>query len=148
MLLDQLSSAAKDVANNVQHIFTRLLRGSDSIAAHVAERIRLWQSASAAELKADFPFALHEQQLSDWQTRSQSPPVSSAELTAAVAEYVALCHAAKLPDNQSFWQRELATATASEKGEKKRQADSTVSARLLRDEWQKALDKARAEWEL
>ena len=148
MLLDQLSSAAKDVANNVQHIFPRLLRGSDSIAAHVAERIRLWQSASAAELKADFPFALHEQQLSDWQTRSQSPPVSSAELAAAVAEYVALCRAAKLPDNQSFWQRELATATASEKGEKKRQADSTVSARLLRDEWQKALDKARAEWEL
>lgn len=148
MPLDPLYSAAKDVGDNVQQIFSSLLRGSDSITGHVAERIRLWQLASAAELKADFPFALYEQQLSDWQTRNQSPPVSSAELAAAVADYVALCRAAKMPDNQSFWQRELAAAKASGPVVKKRQADNTVSARLLRDEWQKALDKARAEWEI
>jgi len=149
MPLDPLSSAAKDVGDNVQHIFTSLLRGSDSIAGHVAERIRLWQLASAAELKADFPFASYEQQLSNWQTRNQSPPVSSAELAAAVEDYVALCRTAKLPDNQSFWRRELAAATDPETVEKKRRTDSaTVSARFLRDEWQKAMDKARAEWEL
>ena len=148
MPLDLLASAAKDVSVNAQRIFASLLRDSDSIAGHVAERIRLWQLASAEELKAEFPFALYEQQLSNWKTRNQSSPVSSAELAAAVAEYVALCRVAKLPDNQSFWQRELAAVTASQTVTKKRQADSTVSARLLRDEWQKALDKARAEWEL
>jgi uncharacterized protein with von Willebrand factor type A (vWA) domain len=148
MSLDPLSSAAKYVGDNVQHIFASLLRGSDSIAHHVAEKIRLWQLTSAAELKADFPFSSYEQQLANWQTRNQSPPVSSAELAAAVEDYVELCRAAKLPDNQSFWQRELAAATAPEKNAEKRQTDSTVSARLLRDEWQKALDKARAEWEL
>src|SRR5690606_27605542 len=145
---DPLASAAKDVSDNVQRIFAPLLRNSDSAAGYVAERIHLWQSASAAELKAEFPYALYEQQLLAWQARHQSPPVSSAELAAAVADYVALCRAAKLPDNQSFWQRELAAATTPEAVDKKRQADSTVSARLLRDEWQKALDKARADWEL
>ncbi len=148
MPLDPLANAAKDIGDNVQHIYAPLLRGSDSIAGHVAERIRLWQLASAAELKADFPFAFYEQQLSDWQNRNQSPPVSSAELAAAAADYAALCRAAKLPDNQSFWQRELAAATAPVTVGKKRQTDSTVSARLLLDEWQKALDKSRAEWEL
>tara|TARA_R100000789_G_scaffold99698_1_gene106983 strand:+ start:4284 stop:5774 length:1491 start_codon:yes stop_codon:yes gene_type:complete len=148
MSLDPLFSAAKNVGDNVQHKFSSLLRGSDSIVGHVAERIRLWQLASTEELKAEFPFTQYEQQLSDWQTRNQSPPVSSAELAAAVSDYVALCRAAKLPDNQSFWQRELAAANAPETVVKKSQADSAVSARLLRDEWQKALDKARAEWEI
>lgn len=148
MPLDPLASAAKDVGDNAQRIFASLLRNSDSAAGYVAERIRLWQSASAEELKAEFPFTQYEQQLSSWQARCQSPPVSSAELAAAVADYIALCRAAKLPDNQSFWQRELVAATVPEKVEKKHQADSNVSARLLRDEWQKAQDKARAEWEL
>ena len=148
MPLDQLVSVAKDVGDNAQRKFASLLRSSDSAAGYVAERIRLWQSASAAELKAEFPYVLYEQQLSAWQVRYQSPPVSSAELAAAVGDYVALCRAAKLPNNQSFWQRELAAATAPGTVEKKRQTDSTVRARLLRDEWQKALDKARAEWEL
>ena len=148
MSLEPLASAAKDVGDNVQRIFASLLRSSDSAAGYVAERIRLWQSASAEELKAEFPFTQYEQQLWSWQARYQSPPVSSAELAAAVEDYVALCRAAKLPDNQSFWQRELAATTVSQTVAKKRQADSTVSARLLRDEWQKALDKARAEWEL
>lgn len=135
MPLDPLASAAKDVGDNAQRIFASLLRNSDSAAGYVAERIRLWQSASAEELKAEFPFTQYEQQLSSWQARCQSPPVSSAELAAAVADYIALCRAAKLPDNQSFWQRELVAATVPEKVEKKHQADSNVSARLLRDEW-------------
>ncbi len=147
MSLDPLASTAKEVGDNVQIIFASLLRGSDSLAAHVAERIRQWQLASAAQLKAEFPFALYEQRLSNWQARNQSPPVSSTELAAAVADYLALCRAAKLPDNQSFWQRELAAAAAPAVPEK-RQTDISVSARLLRDEWQKALDKAHAEWEL
>lgn len=70
-------------------------------------------------------------------------PCSSAELAAAVADYIALCRAAKLPDNQSFWQRELVAATVPEKVEKKHQADNS-KCRLLQDGWQKALDKARA----
>ena len=146
--LDQIAVEAKIAITSLRQSYASLLDSSGSIAGHVAERVRLWQSASAAELKADFPFASYEQQLSNWQTRNQSPPVLSAELAAAVKDYVALCHAAKLPDNQSFWQRELAAVTDTEKIAEKRQTDSTVSARLLRDEWQKALDKARAEWEL
>lgn len=148
MQLDSLASAASNIDDNVREKFSSLFRGSDSVASHVAERIRLWQLASALELKAEFPFTQYEQRLSAWRARYQSPPVSSAELAAAVADYVALCRAAKLPDNQSFWQRELAATTVSQTVAKKRQNDSTVSARLLRDEWQKALDKARAEWEL
>jgi uncharacterized protein with von Willebrand factor type A (vWA) domain len=148
--LDPIDVEAKIVLTSLRQSYASLLDSSDSAAGYLAERIRLWQSASVAELKAEFPYALYEQQLSAWQARHRSPPVSSAELAAAVADYVALCRAAKLPDNHSFWQRELAAATASEPVVKKRQADSTgtVSARLLRDEWQKALDKARAEWEL
>jgi len=148
MPLDPLASAAKDISDNAQRLFASLLRGSESVADHVAERVRLWQSASAEQLKADFPYARHEQQLSDWQKRSQLPPVSGEELVAAVADYVGLCRASKQPDNKSFWQRELAAATAPETREKKRQSDGVLSARLLQDEWQKALDKARTEWEL
>ena len=148
MQLDNLASTAKDISDNVQRIFSSLLGSSNSTAGYVADRIRLWQSASSAELKAEFPFTQYEQQLSAWKERHLSPPISSTELATAVEDYVALCRAAKLPNNQSFWQRELAATTAPDKVEKKRQTDSTVSARLLRDEWQKALDKARAEWEL
>ena len=67
MPLDLLASAAQDVSDNAQRIFTSLLRDSDSIAGHVAERIRLWQSTSAAELKAEFPYAPYELKLSAWQ---------------------------------------------------------------------------------
>ena len=55
MPLDPLASAAKDVGDNVQRIFASLLRNSDSAAGYVAERIQLWQSTSAAELKAECP---------------------------------------------------------------------------------------------
>ncbi|MFO6059950.1 hypothetical protein ACLBVL_18370, partial [Pseudomonas aeruginosa] len=58
MPLDLLASAAKDVSDNAQRIFASLLRDSDSIAGHIAERIRLWQLASADELQAEFPFSL------------------------------------------------------------------------------------------
>ena len=146
--LDLIDVEAKIALTSLRQSYATLLDSSDSVAGHVAERIRLWQLASAAELKAEFPFALYEQQLSNWKIRIQSPSVSNAELATAVANYVALCRAAKLPDNQSFWRRELAAATAPETVRKRRQTDSTVSARLLRDEWQKALNKARPEWEL
>lgn len=148
MSLTPLSRFAKDISDDIHSIHASLLRDSDPIAAHVAERIRLWQQASTEELKAEFPYALYEQQLSDWKIRNQHPPVSCAELAEAVTEYSAFCRAAKLPANQFFWQRELASATASQKVTKKRQTDSTVSARLLQEEWQKGLDEARAEWEL
>lgn len=148
MPLSKLSSAAKDFSNYVHCAFASLLRNSDSIADHVAERIRLWKLASAAKLKEDFPFASYEQKLSNWQSRIQSPPISSAELAASVEDYVALCRVAKLPENYSFWQHELAAASVPERVAEECQTYSIVSARLLYDEWQKALDKARVEWEL
>ena len=115
MSLTPLSRFAKDISDDIHSIHASLLRDSDPIAAHVAERIRLWQQASTEELKAEFPYALYEQQLSDWKIRNQHPPVSCAELAEAVTEYSAFCRAAKLPANQFFWQRELASATASQK---------------------------------
>lgn len=146
--LDSLSIAANALSSGAQQRFASLLQGSDSIAQHVAERIRLWQLASAAELSSACPYTQHEQQLANWQARAPYPPVSNAELAAAVDNYAALCQAARLPDNQVFWQRELATFSTQQSGGKKHQPDNTVSARLLSAEWQKALDKARAEWEL
>lgn len=148
MPLDSLSIAAKNSRDTLQHKFALLLKGSDAIAGHVDEKVRQWQVASAAALKTEFPFVAHEQPLSNWQARTQSPPVSSAELAAAVDDYAALCKATKLPDNQSFWQRELDVVAKPEKPGKEPKADTTVSARLLLNEWQKAMDKARAEWEL
>lgn len=148
MPLDPLSIAAKDVGDNVQLKFASLLSGSDSVADHVAERIRLWKISSMVDLNAGFPFAAHENELSNWQARNQSPPPSSVEFEAAIDDYAALCRVAKLPYNQSFWQRELTAATKPEKSGKRLKSDSTVSVRLLLDEWQKAMDKARADWEL
>lgn len=146
--LEPLAIAAEEARASLRQAFASLLNGSDAVAGHVSEKIRQWQAASAAELKNEFPFALHEQQLANWRTRNHSPPVSSAELASAVDDYAALCKAAKMPDNQSFWQRELDVAAKSEARSKKANADITVSARLLLDEWQKVLDKARVEWEL
>lgn len=147
MSLGSLAIAAKDASDTLQHAFAPLLNGSDAVTGHIAEKIRQWQVASAAALKTEFPFALHEQKLASWQARNKSQPVSRAELTAAVEDYSALCRAAKIPGNQSFWQRELDAAAKSEKPNKK-PTNTAVSARLLLDEWQKAMDKARTEWEL
>lgn len=148
MPIDLWSSAGKAVGDSVQQQFGSLLKCSDALSGHVAEKIRLWQQAAAAELKAHFPFVLSEQQLTHWRARNQSPPISSTELAAAVEDYAALCRAARLPDNPAFWQHEVAFSTVPDKGPKKRPTDSSVSARLLCDEWQKALDNVRAEWEL
>lgn len=97
--LEPLAIAAEEARASLRQAFASLLNGSDAVAGHVSEKIRQWQAASAAELKNEFPFALHEQQLANWRTRNHSPPVSSAELASAVDDYAALCKAAKMPDN-------------------------------------------------
>lgn len=147
MSLDPVSSAAKDILDLVRCEYFNLIKCSDSIAGHVEEKVRQWQLSSALQLKKEFPFASSEQQLSGWKIKIQSSPVSSAELEDSVEEYFALCRLAKLPNNREFWRREVGSFKKPDEFRKNLQAELMVSAHLLRDEWQKALDKAREAWE-
>lgn len=143
MSLALLSGAAVEMGDQLERSFPELFRTA-SITDAIAERLRQWQLTSAGILAAEFPFVSHEQQLMAWKERAGHETVSVEGLAVAVAQYLELCATAQLPDSESFWQKEVASLNVRDTQE----AELMVSARLLETEWQKALDKAREEWEL
>lgn len=148
MPLDQLSNAICEAKDEVLSFYAPLIEGSDTVANHVAELIRAWREASAAALEEKFPFLSDAQRLAWWEVYFQSQRMARKDLAEVMDEYFVFCKAAGHPANESFWVTQLDERAARKRSGKRPPADFSVSARLLLSEWQKAMDKARSEWEL
>lgn len=148
MPLNRLDQAAISVNRDILANFAPLLNKSEAVANYVADQLMDWKTGSETFLEAEFPFSTYAQALSDWAHVIGGPSVSRADLKKAVEDYTAFCHVVRHPTNGSFWKNQLAVRAGNQKDQEALPDELSVSGRVLLNEWQKSLDKARGEWEL
>ena len=134
-----------DISDEIRSSYSALLDGSNAICDYVTNQIREWELATKAVLDTKFPFLSQEQDILNWQNILQTAPVSENELGKAVGEYIAFCKEIGHPANESFWRGQFKSKTPMAKNHAD---DTSISSRLLFNEWQKRMDQVRAEWEL
>jgi uncharacterized protein with von Willebrand factor type A (vWA) domain len=150
MPIDPTSKAATAIENNIRASYAPLIDDSSTIANHVGEQIEKWQLKTKKLLSEDFQFLTQEKQLEAWKSFIQNREISKDDFQNAIDKYIAFCKYAKHPTNEPFWKKQIAPAsdTPRRKGNGLPRDDLSISARLLVDQWQKAIDQVRSEWEL
>lgn len=148
MPLNSIVTSSENISDEIRSSYSALLDGSNAIRNHVADRIREWELESKTILDTKFPLFSQEQNISNWQNILQTTPVSEKDFGKAVGEYIAFCKEIGHPANESFWQRQFKSKKPKTAIAKQLADDTSISSRLLLNEWQKRMDQARAEWEL
>ncbi len=148
MPLNPIATASENISDEIRSSYSALLDGSNAIRNHVTDRIREWELASKTILDTKFPFLSQEQDILNWQNTLQTAPISVNELGKAVGEYIAFCKKIGHPANESFWRGQFKSKTPKTAIAQKLADDTSISSRLLFNEWQKRMDQVRAEWEL
>lgn len=148
MPLNPIATASENISDEISSSYSALLDGSNAIRNHVTDRIREWGMAAKVILDTKFPFLSQEQDISNWQNILQTAPVSEKDFGKAVGEYIAFCKEIGHPANESFWRGQFKSKTPKTPIAKQLADDTSISSRLLLNEWQKRMDQARAEWEL
>jgi len=150
MPIDTVSSTATSVENDIRASYASLIDDSSTIANHVDEQLEKWQLKTRKLLSEDSQFLSQEKQLEAWKNSTQNRKISKAEFQTAINEYIAFCKYAKHPANESFWNKQItpASGTPGRKGDGLPRDDLSISTRFLVDQWQKAIDQVRSEWEL
>ena len=148
MLLNPIPVVTRAIHDEINTSYSALLDGSEAIRNYITDQIRDWGKATKEILDTSFPFLLHEQRFLNWQTHLLAPPISRNELGKGVDEYIVFCKEIGHPANESFWRDQLKQKTPKTAIAQKLSDDTSISARLLSNEWQKRMDQARAEWEL
>ncbi|MDQ2820372.1 MAG: VWA domain-containing protein [Pseudomonadota bacterium] len=132
MPLSPLQTAAASINADLAVQFPALMASSEVIQDHVVEQAGAWQAATRTALASAFPLQSHEQRLLHW----QAADLSQDAFDKAVVDYTAFCKAIRQPATEVFWRSQAG------------KDDRAISTRLLREQWQKQLDLARADWEL
>lgn len=127
--------------------YATVLDGSASLRAHLASKLGEWSEQTKSALHTEFPHATHEDILQRWRPQLETPPLSDDEGRRAAGDFLDFCKQAKLPVEEAFWNKQFITAPVPSVQERK-MADSSVSARLLLQQWQKGMDQTRVQWEL
>ena len=93
------------------------------------------------------PFTEYENQFNRYSLQLQSDGMRGGAFPKAVEDFLAFCRANQLPTNAKFW-RDFTVSSAGAAKSVSTKVDLTAPSQLLVNEWQKGLDKAKAEWEL
>lgn len=118
------------------------------LRTHIEGRINGWQDQTASFLKMEFPFEHQESAFKKWRDLPEAERESKENLKAAVQDYLGLCKEVGQPENRSYWKALYDTPRHAEGAMAEALKASFVSPRQLMLEWQKTLDRARADWEL
>ena len=148
MSLELTKIASENISDEISSSYSALLDGSDAIRNLVTDQVREWEKVTKAILDTKFPFLSQELCLLKWQNRLQTHHLTESEFVKAVDEYIAFCKEIGSPANESFWRGQLKSKTPQTAIYKKLNNDTSISSRLLLNEWQKRMDLVRAEWEL
>lgn len=142
-----LDSAVAAIKTELRASYGVMLNSSSSLRDHIDTQVVNWRALTHSALRSDFPFGAHEQALRKWQPRLQASPTQDIDGLRAVEDFLEFCRAAKQTVEETFWKKqfiEVNTGNASGRN----LADTSVSARLLLQQWQKRMDQVRAKWEL
>lgn len=148
MPLTSVDSASAEIGAALALSYSSLMDSSDAVRNHVSGQIGEWACATRSALGTGFPLTAHEQKWLDWRSRLQSSSIQRSELGKAVDDYTAFSRAIGRPANEAFWRSQFDTKPHQTAIAQKLNGDTSISTRLLLAEWQKGMDRARAEWEL
>lgn len=147
MSVNSVGDAGELVLATLSARYASFFQGANSVAEYLAERVDSWKLHSTQKLRLEFPFSVSQTAASQWCNAIENKQLSVSDFEVAAADYLELCNLAKLPDNQRFWRRQLDNYTKDKKLKPEQQENLVIDGQLLANEWQKALDVTRAEWE-
>ena len=147
MSLNRVKLTAQAVNDEIFARFDAQLTQQAAVRQHIEHQIQRWERHASVALADSNPFTEYEQQFARYVSQLQSDGVNGKSFSDAVENFLSFCQASKLPENAQFW-RDCTDASNQKSKESSGKTDSTASKKLLANEWQKALDKAKAEWEL
>lgn len=147
MSLKRIKLAAQATNDDIFANFDAKITQQPVIKQHIEQQIQRWERHTAVCLADGNPFTEYENQLNRYYLKIKSNGIACEYFSKAVGEFFDFCRAHKLPTNEKFWRNYTETSGATAK-DGSTEIDLTATSQLLANEWQKALDKAKAEWEL
>lgn len=147
MSLKRVKLAAQAANDDIFANFDAKITQQPAIKQHIEQQIQRWERHTSVSLADGNPFTEYENQLNRYSLQLKSNSIGGEYFSKAVGEFFDFCRAHKLPTNEKFW-RNYTEASGATAKDGSTEIDLTASSRLLVNEWQKAVDKAKAEWEL
>ncbi|MGB2222240.1 VWA domain-containing protein [Neptunomonas sp.] len=140
--IDQLDQAADQLLADLNEDYGYLVRKSDRLSDQLTHQLECWKTDVRKTLSKEYPFGESEQKLEAWTRLIEQDDIQQDPFQAAFKDFFKFCKKVKYPENREFWQQQL-NHQAADKNDA-----FTIVGRLLQQEWQKRLDKAKSEWEL
>jgi len=147
MSLNRVKLAAQAASDDIFTSFDARITQQPTIKQHIEQQIQRWERHTSVTLADSNPFAEYEQKFNPYFSQLQSGGMLGEYLSKAVEEFLGFCRANQLPTNEQFW-RDYTESSNENAQDGSTEIDLTAPSQLLVNEWQKALDKAKAEWEL
>ncbi|RZF80538.1 VWA domain-containing protein [Pseudoalteromonas sp. CO325X] len=151
MQVDIVAKSADTVRSTVFCEYSRLLKRPSPLRHSIDNKIEEWEWQSRKNLAIASPFNNSELELRKLE-RLIKGSRSRSILHAAVYQFFTLCESSKQPVDKDFWHSQLGQFPNGLLSEGLNGKDLVkkfnVCGRHLIESWQKALDKARSEWEL
>ncbi|MCX7205661.1 MAG: VWA domain-containing protein [Proteobacteria bacterium] len=147
MSLSRVKFAAKAANDDIFAKLDAQITQQPSVKQHIEQQIQRWERHASVTLADSNPFTKYEKQLNRYIAQFQSEGMQSPSFSLAIEDYIGFCRASKLPANEQFWRNSTETIAQTDK-DGLTEVDFSASSQLLINEWQRALDKANAQWEL
>ncbi|NHQ84856.1 VWA domain-containing protein [Iodobacter sp. HSC-16F04] len=147
MSLNRVKLAAQAANDAIFASFDAQITQQSAVKQHIEQQIQRWERHTSVTLADSYPFEEYENQLNRYISQLQSEGIQDESFSTAVEDFLGFCRASKLPTNEQFW-RNYTENSAEIAKDGSAEIDFTASSQLLANEWQKALDKVKAEWEL
>jgi len=145
MSLKQIDQCGAEIHVKIISEYPELIKGSEAISSYVSNKVSDWQRQTQQNLLQNFPYDQNESSLACWKNIVESGLQSVENFGHSTQNFLALCKEAKRPANEVFWHKQL---DQHQHASNKTQRDLPINAQLLLNEWQKATDEIRTEWEL
>lgn len=139
--LDSIVSSIKlDLRQNHSH----LIDVNDSVDEKLVKSIEDWRQSVELSINDDNPFLDVDIELSKWRNTGPSDKAYNSDQIINIFEE--FCQENTQRFDRAFWEQQLSISSSSIDGEVIDEAE--IAHKLLIHEWQRALDKASARWEL
>lgn len=147
MQINLLVSALNKLRSSFQTDYSDLVDHENTVAKYLDDRFNSWEILSQRRLYDEFPFNNEKQKFDTWKHKLLIEDVTQVSLDLALSDYVSFCNLNGLPANEFFWNKQFSALENVQKRYQIPITDYSITIDLFLTEWQKNLDKVRAQWE-